>query len=226
MSSPSKSPAELLGKSLFASLQEQDRHEIAAMLRPRRFGAGQVIFGQDEPGSTLYLIEQGEVKLTLSGSDGREMVLATLGPGDLFGELALLDGQAHQTDALARVPSQLWVLQRSDLLPLLERRPVITIQLLALVVQRLRRSTQLAYDVVFLDVPARLARALLELARPDGSTLAIASKPTQSELAAMIGTTRESVNKWLSTFERMGLIRAEGSAIVLLRPDDLRRRVL
>ncbi len=100
-------------------------------------------------------------------------------------------------------------------------RPALALQLLGLVVQRLRRSTQLAYDVAFLDVPARLARVLLDMAG-EGNR---APRPTQVELAALVGSSRESVNKWLGTFERLGWIRVERDAITLLRPADLRRRV-
>lgn len=209
--------------ALFAKLPEADQAAIAAMLRPRRYGRGQVLFQQDEPGSTLYLIEQGRVRLELTSPDGREIVLASLGPGDCFGELALLDGERHQTDAVAREASQLWLLEREDFVGFLNQRPGVAVQLLSLIVQRLRRSTQLAYDVAFLDVPARLARVLLELANQEA---VIVRRPLQTELAAMIGATRESTNKWLGTFERMGLIRSEGNSLLLLRPDDLRRRIL
>src|SRR5439155_12839556 len=132
--------------------------------------------------------------------DGREMVLATLQAGEFFGELALLDGQDQQTDAVAKEACRLWLLRREQFAEFLHRRPDAATQLLGLLAQRLRRSTQLAYDVAFLDVPARLARALLELAG-DTDT---APRTTQAELAAMVGATRESINKWLGTFQRLG----------------------
>jgi CRP-like cAMP-binding protein len=210
---------------LFSGLAPDDLARLGACLRRRRYRAGQVVFMAGDPGSGLYVVESGRVKLSLSSSDGKEMVVALLGPGDFFGELALLAGEPHPTDAEVRETGDLLVLERTDFVQFLHERPGAAVQVVAEVAGRLRRYTQLAYDVAFLDVSARLARVLLDLAEPRGDGLAVPLKMTQSELAAMVVATRESVNKWLGMFERAGLIRVERDAIAIVQPDALRQRI-
>jgi CRP-like cAMP-binding protein len=154
-------------------------------------------------------------------------VLNLLGPGDFFGELALLDGEPRSADAVAQEPCQLLLLQRDDFMHFLEARPHVAIKLLATVSRRLRHTTQQAEDIIFFDLPARLARVLLELAEADSAEgeWVIASRPTQAELAEMVGATRESVNKWLGAYEEQGLIRRERNQLIILQPEALRKRI-
>jgi CRP/FNR family cyclic AMP-dependent transcriptional regulator len=157
------------------------------------------------------------------------MVLALMRPGDFFGELALLDGRPRSADAVAAEDTRLLLLQRDRFLRVLEARPRLAIQLLQVLSERIRRDTQLLQDAVFLDVPGRLAGVLLRLAGasddapPAGRVLPV--RLSQYELASMVGTTRESVNRWLRAFEEGGLIRRAGRQIVLLRPEELRERI-
>jgi CRP-like cAMP-binding protein len=222
-------PSVLAAVDLFAELSAEERAELAACLRRRRYRRGQVIFVRGDAGDSFYIVESGRVKIALTSPDGQELVLNLLGPADCFGELALLDGEPRSADAVAQEPTQLLLLRRDDFLHLLRRRPEAAIRLLALVTRWLRRLTQFAQDEAFLDVPARLARLLLELAeahgRPAEAGIAIELRLTQADLAGMIGVTRRSVNKWLGFYARQGVIRHERGSLTVLRPDALRARI-
>ena len=215
---------------LFADFPHDDLTALAARVRRRRFARGDVIFRRRDPGQTLYIIESGAVRISLDDAErGRHLVLALLGPGDFFGELALLDGDPRSADALAHEPSELLALDRQDFLHFVVARPTATERLLAVLSRRLRQDTQVLQDAAFLDVPARLARALLELAQPDRGQERepgwVTPHLTQMELAGIVGTTRETVNKWLGVFERQGLIRRQRGRFRILREDGLRRRI-
>ena len=214
---------------LFAGLAAEDLVALAANLQRRRYGKGQFIFQQGDPGLCLYLVESGKVKIASFSSEGKGLVLNLLGPGDFFGELALLDGEPRSADAVAQEPCQLLLLQRDDFMDFLEARPHVAIKLLATVSRRLRHTTQQAEDIIFFDLPARLARVLLELAEAERTSVegewVIASRPTQAELAEMVGATRESVNKWLGAYEEQGLVRRERNQLVILQPEALRKRI-
>lgn len=215
---------------LFAGFSPDEQGALTASLRRRHYAKGEVIFHQGDPGSALFIIETGEVKISLPSPEGREIILALLRPGDFFGELALLDGKARSADAVAREPAQLLLLQREDFMRFLQSRPQAVVSLLAALSLRLRQTDQLIQDVAFLDVPTRLARALLYLGdtqgRPEDGKVIIASRLTQTDLADIIGATRESTNKWLRFYQRQGLISYHRGRVTLLKPQDLRRRLL
>jgi len=214
---------------LFADLPEADLRDLAARLRRRRYARGQIIFAQGDPGTSLYIVESGQINTVLASPEGKELVLNSYGPGDVFGELSLLDGEPRSADAVAESDCQLLVLGREEFVRFLEERPRIAISLLASVTRKFRRSTRQVHDIAFLDVPGRLARALLELAEanaratPEGA--AGGFRVTQAELAGMIGATRESVNKWLGHFEEQKLLRRTRGRVTLLRPDLLEQRI-
>lgn len=214
---------------LFAELTSEELDVLSACLRHRRYARGETIFLRGDPGSSLYIVESGRVKIVLSSAEGREFVLALLGPGDFFGELALLDGEPRSADAVAHETSQLLLLQRPDFLRFLDAHPRAAAGLLTVLSQRLRHDAEVLQDVAFLDVPARLARAILQLVedlgQPSGEGTVVASRLTQAELAAMVGATRESINKWLGFYERQGLIRWEAGRLTVLKPDGLRKRI-
>lgn len=212
---------------LFAELSEDELHGLAATLHRRRYAKGEVVFLQGEIGSDLFVVESGHVKIVLTSPEGREFIMALLGPGDFFGELALLDGEPRSADAIAQEDARLLRLRREDFTRFLEERPTIAIRLLAFLTRRLRQDTQALQNSAFLDVPGRIARALVRLAETRGTPtvdgILIASKLTQTELAGMVGATRESVNKWLGAYERQGLIARRAGRILVIRPDELRR---
>ena len=214
---------------LFAGLEPPELDELGAHLRSRRYGRAEYIFQAGDPGSGLYLIEAGRLKIALTSPDGKEIIIALLGADDFFGDLALLDGEPRSADAVTLEPCRLWFLDREEFGRFLDGRPAVARKLLAVLSRRLRRNAQLIQDAAFLEVPDRLARVLLQLAeqegRHEGSSIVIASRLTQSDLAGMVGATRESVNKWLRDFERQGLIHTERGAIRVLDLARLRERV-
>lgn len=211
----------LAGVPLFSGLPPEQLAELERSLQKRRARAGETVFRKNDAGNSLYLIESGSVKVQLASSEGKEVILAMLGPGDFFGELALLDGEPRSADAIAKEDVSLLVLEREDFQRFVVRDPSIAMRLLAALSKRLRRTDQLVQDAAFLDVPARLARLLLTLTEQRDSTEAL----TQSELAAMVGATRESVNRWLQFYRRRGLVESSGGSIRVLDRDELRRHI-
>ena len=222
-------PSVLVKVPLFAEFSRTDLDDLASFVRLRRYPKGSIIFHQGDLGTSLYLIESGEVKLTVTGDSGRRVTLALLGPGAFFGEMSLLDGGPRSTDAAARVECKLGVLSRDQLIPFLAAHPPATASLLSILTRRLRRTTDQVHDAFLLDISARLAKTLLQLAEtnsqsPDGFLRA--PKLTQDELAEMVGGTRESVNKCLKQYARQGIVRCHRGMVVVLKPEELGKHVL
>ena len=210
----------LQGVPFFANLHEDHAGELAGKLVPRRFGTNQVIFHLGDPGGLLYLISRGKVKISHTTSDGQEVVLAILGPGDFFGEMALLDDSPRSATAVALEPTETWTLHRGEFMSYLSDNPDFTLHVLKTLARHIRRlNTQLA-DIFFLDLPGRLARVLLNLAEqygrkmPDGTLIDLSL--TQTDLAEMTGATRVSINKALGRFRRAGWIRVNGRRVTVL----------
>jgi len=219
--------AQLLAEiPMFSCLQAEDLEGLAALLQKRDYGKGEIIFHEGDVGTALFIIRKGSVVIRLSHEDGKEVVLGMLGRGEVFGELALLDGDPRSADAVAREDAQLLVLPRAEFLRFVTNKPQVTMNLLSGLSRLVRHVTQLVHDTAFLDVRARLARVLLELAEnqgepgPDG--VALTSRLTQGELANLVGVTRESVNKWLRFYEKQGLLRNEKGKLTLTNPERLR----
>jgi CRP-like cAMP-binding protein len=214
---------------LFAELDDAERGELNARLRRRRYRKGEMIFLRGDLGRDLFLIESGSVKICLTTEDGKEMTLALLSPGEFFGELALLDGEPRSSDAVAMEPSTFLLLEQSDFLQFVDEHPRVAHRVMGVLSRRLRDNNQLVQDAAFFDIAARLARVILRLAdsvgEPDGDAITIGRRLTQNELAGMIGTTRESVNKWLGEYERQGLIERRNGLIRVLRRDALQKRI-
>jgi len=212
---------------LFTGLGEADVASLAAHLRRRRYARGEVVFLRDDPGDSLFIVKSGVIRIVLTSPEGKEITLAVRGPGDFFGELALLDGEPRSADAVAQGPAELLLLEREDFLALVDDRPSVAVALLKVLSKRLRQASQTVEDAAFLDVPARLAIAILRLldAQIDQPGTMIAARLTQAELAAMVGTRRESINRWLRFYEEQGLIRYDRGQITVLDPVRLRKRV-
>jgi len=212
---------------LFTGLGEADVASLAAHLRRRRYARGEVVFLRDDPGDSLFIVKSGVIRIVLTSPEGKEITLAVRGPGDFFGELALLDGEPRSADAVAQEPAELLLLEREDFLALVDDRPSVAVALLKVLSKRLRQASQTVEDAAFLDVPARLAIAILRLldAQIDQPGTMIAARLTQAELAAMVGTRRESINRWLRFYEGQGLIRYDRGQITVLDPVRLRKRV-
>lgn len=225
------SPKELLVRSpLFAQLTSAELDRLSALLRRRRYRAGEPIFREGDPGTALYIMESGEVKILLGGSEGKEVVLSLLTRGEFFGELALLDGEPRSADAVATVLTELLVLSREDFLRFLREVPAVAVNMLASLSRRFRRTDRLVHDAAFADVRTRVTRLLLELGETRGKSeqdgVVIGSRLTQGDLAGMVGATRESVNKCLRSLAEQGLVRHERGRLILLNVDRLRAQLV
>jgi CRP-like cAMP-binding protein len=223
------SETEILARvPLFAGLPEAERERLSRLLRVRHYTRGEVIFLEGDEGSSLFLIAEGRVRIQLTGADGREVVLNVYGPGEIVGEFAVLDGEPRSADAIAQEPSRVYWLQREDFVAFLDNHPRATMAMLAGLSRRLRHTTRVVQDATFRDVPSRLARVLLELAARHGQALPqgirIDSRLTQGELAAMVGASRETVNRALRGFEQRGMIGWDTNRILIAQPDQLRAR--
>lgn len=224
-------PSVLARVVLFSEFHPEELQELSRNVRRRSYQRGDDVFLQGDPGSTLYIVESGLIRINVVEADrGKQLVLALVGPGEFFGELALLDGEPRSADAVAHADSLLLLLEREDFLRFVMERPSVTRKLLSVLSRRLRQDTQVLQDAAFLDVPARLARALLQLAEAPGVEQrgpgrVLLPKMTQRELAGVVGATRESVNKWLGFYERQGLIARAAGRFLVLDTEGLRRRV-
>jgi CRP-like cAMP-binding protein len=213
---------------LFAGLPPAELERLGSLVRARRYRRGEVIFLEGDVGASLCVIASGQVRIVLSGADGREVVLNVYGPGEFFGEFALLDGKPRSADAIAQETCLLYQLVREDFLSFLESHPRAASTLLAVLSRRVRHTTRVVQDATFRDVPARLARVVLDLATTRGRTtkdgVVLDGRFTQTDLAAMVGASRETVNKALRAFERDGLLRHARGTIMVMRPERLRER--
>jgi CRP/FNR family cyclic AMP-dependent transcriptional regulator len=214
---------------LLAILADDELATLAERMRPRQYRPGTTIFHRDDPGTTLHIITSGLVKLVLSSPEGREMTVGILKAGDFFGEMALFDGGARSASAVTLEATETLTLDRAPFVETLERHPQVATALLCILGDRLRRTDELIQDILFLDLPGRLAKQLLALADERGITTAegiqIDLRLSQSELAAMIGATRESVNRCLSAYADRGVLTLDRDTITLHTPETLRARI-
>ena len=212
--------ASLAAIPFFGGLEPDALDRLAAGMRSRRFRRGEVIFHVGDPGDALFVIVSGEVKISLPSETGDEAILATLRPGDVFGELALLDGAPRSASASALTAAETVILPRERFRELIATETGVRDALLASIAGELRRLTTHVEELHFLDITGRLAARLARLAQESGAPLAdgslrLRTNLTQGDLAAMVGCTRQSVNKLLGQFTDDGLIRLERDAIVV-----------
>jgi CRP-like cAMP-binding protein len=225
---PAAASVALARVPLFHALPEPDLLALAQAARMRRFRRGEVIFHQGDPGDALFIVAQGRVKISLPSDAGDEAILATLRAGDFFGELALLDGAPRSASATALEHTETLVVPRARFREALETVPGFRDALFGLLARELRRLTTHVEELHFLDMTGRLAARLARLADEQGvdagdGTIRLAGPYTQADLAAMVGSTRQSVNKLLGMFASDGLLRLERDAIVVLDVQGLRR---
>jgi CRP/FNR family transcriptional regulator/CRP/FNR family cyclic AMP-dependent transcriptional regulator len=214
---------------LFAGLAPDRLGELGQMVRRRTYHRGETIFHKGDPGNGLYVITNGQVKIVLPSEAGEEAMLAVLNPGDFFGELALFDGLPRSATVTAVQNAEVLLLHRDDFLSFVGRNPEVAVALFEVLSRRLRATDELVEDAIFLDVPGRLAKRLLDLADKHGRRtdqgVEIDLKLTQQDLAAMVGATRESINKHLGWLRDRNIILLDRQRIVLLRPEELRKRI-
>jgi CRP/FNR family cyclic AMP-dependent transcriptional regulator len=207
---------------LFRGLPADKRDVLSARARIVHFAAGQNIFMMGEPGTSLMAVLNGEVRISVTSSGGRELLLAILYPGEFFGEIAVLDGKERTADAHAVTDCDLAVLDRADVLDFFHHQPEALISLVEVLCERLRQTDQHIGDVALLQLPARLAKVLLRIAKLDK----VASPERhitpidlpQREIANMIGAARESVNKCLRRWQQSGIVRVDDNSITITNP--------
>jgi CRP-like cAMP-binding protein len=216
--------------SFFAGLSDRELNSLAACLGKRTFARGVIIFHKGSPGRTLYIIESGKVRIFALSESGREISVNIYGPGDVFGELALLDSLPRSAGAMVVEKATVRTLHRDDFLWHLEEHPRMARSIIEVLSARLRYTTAYAESLAFHDVYRRVADRLLELAdrygRKRGEAIDIDLQLTQAELASWVAATREHVNKVLGTFRDQGLIRVEGQRITILNQQRLTRWVV
>lgn len=214
---------------LFDVLSDGARSGLAAQLERRHVRRGEVIFAEGEPGDAIHLVLDGKIKISRTSADGRENLLAVMAPGDVFGELSLFDPGPRTATASAVVPTELASLSHTELSAYLAQRPDAAQLLLRVLARRLRRTNDAMSDLVFTDVPGRVAKALLGLARQFGvpgadGRVRVEHGLTQEELAQLVGASRETVNKALADFAGRGWLQLESRVVTLTDTDRLERR--
>jgi CRP/FNR family cyclic AMP-dependent transcriptional regulator len=202
----------LRGVPLFAHLGVEELEPLAAAARERPYPRNSVIVFADDPGDALFVVAAGQVKVVLGGEDGREVILAVLGPGDFFGELALIDDQPRSAHVIAMEDARLLVLRRDDFQRALEAYPRIALGMLRALARRLRRADDAIGALVLLDVVGRVARVLLDLAEDGPDGLAV-PRVTHATMAQMIGSSRETVSRTISQLTDRGLIQVTRKGI-------------
>ena len=201
---------------------------LISSLSERRVAKGEILFHEGEPGDHLYVILDGKVKLGRASADGRESLMAILGPGEMFGELSLFDPGPRAATATALTEAQVYRLGNAELMPWLATRPEVAAALLQALARRLRRTNEAMADLVFSDVPGRVAKALMDLGEKFGTMTAnglqVTHDMTQEELAQLVGASRETVNKALADFAQRGWIQLESRQVLILDVDRLGKR--
>lgn len=212
--------AVLAENSLLRHLEAADRARLAEYAQIARFGADEVIFQRGDPGDSMMAVVTGRVKICAHSEDGKELILNIIKPGEVFGEISLIDGEPRTADAAALEPSQLLVLERRDFQRHLEQNPRVAQRLLAILCQRLRRTSAALEESLFLEVPARLARVVLHLAQaygiPAKGGTCIDVKLSQGQLGAIAGITRESVNKQLGLWREAGWVSVRNGYLTVM----------
>jgi len=205
--------------SLFAELDDRELTSIAAVAKTRRYAKDDVVFHADESGDVFCLIREGEVKVTMISPEGKEIILSMLGPGDFFGEMALLDDEPRSATVIATTPLEVVTIWRSDFLSILAENFSITKKVLAELSRRLRTASNRIESLATMDVYGRLARFFLDLAAEGGKGLdngyVAVTRPTHQAIANMIGTSRETVSRLIHDLMKQGLLLSEGKTIYL-----------
>jgi CRP/FNR family cyclic AMP-dependent transcriptional regulator len=220
--------ATLANAGIFQGVDPQAAEALSSALETVEYPRGSAIFSEGELGDRLYIIIEGKVKVGRHSPDGRENLLAVMGPADMFGELTVFDPGPRTSTAVAVTDVRLATMDRGALRDWINKRPEIAEQLLRVLARRLRRTNNALADLIFTDVPGRVAKALLQLARQFGKqengNLRVTHDLTQEELAQLVGASRETVNKALADFGQRGWLRLEGKSVLILDADRLSRR--
>lgn len=202
---------------MFAELDAAELQRISGLCHTQQLAAGEVLFRRGDDGNALFGVRRGQIRIESGTSDGARLTLNFLGPGDLFGEVAVLDGQSCTADATAGEPTELFVLQREDFLAHLEREPRVAIKLIELLCQRIRWMSERMEESVLQPLPVRLARRLCALASDFGAEVHI----SQEQLGVFVGAARESVNRQLQQWRKDGILDLQRGRVLLLNMTKL-----
>ena len=214
--------AALLSKHpLFRELGRDVHERIAAYATTKHVARGETIFMKGDAGASLFAVCSGTVEVLVPSAEGKNAVMNLINAGEIFGEIALLDGQPRTADALAFTDCTLMVLERRDFLPLLREQPDIAVKLLEILCARVRRTTEQVEEMMFLDLEGRLAKALLRLEKSSQAPYRISI--TQRALSEIVGVSREETNKQLQLWSKDNIVRLERGGIVVLRAAALTR---
>src|SRR6185369_16701127 len=220
---------ETLARSgIFQGVDPDAAEALAKEMETIEARKGEIVFSEGEPGDSLYIVLSGKLKVGRRAGDGRQNLIAVMGPSDMVGELSLFDPGPRTATATAVVDTRLARLRKQALRPWLNNRPEIAEQLLRVLARRLRRTNDALADLIFTDVPGRVAKQLLALSErfgsqePDG--LRVHHDLTQEELAQLVGASRETVNKALADFAARGWVRVDSRALTILDAERLGRR--
>ncbi|GAA2237081.1 Crp/Fnr family transcriptional regulator [Rarobacter faecitabidus] len=218
----------VLAAPLFAGIEPNEARALLRSMTPVRLPKGEVLFREGALGDQLFVITGGKIKLGRTSQDGRENLLAVLGPGEMLGELSLFDPGPRTATATAVSDATLLELPHQRLTSWITTHPAVAVPLLGALAARLRRTDEALADLVFSDVPGRVAKALLDLAdrfgQPVSDGIRVTHELTQEELAQLVGASRETVNKALADFTTRKWIRRDGRTLILLEVDRLERR--
>ena len=213
---------------LFTALDEAAAVSLRTSMDTVKIAKGSILFKEGDDGEHLYVIVDGKLKLGTSSGDGRENLLSILGPGEMFGELSLFDPGPRTSTATAVTDAKLLSLSHEKVIPWLRQNPEVSLQLLTRLSQRLRRTNEAVGDLVFSDVPGRVAKALIDLGDRFGKTtpegLLVNHDLTQEELAQLVGASRETVNKALADFAGRGWLKLDGRSVLIADVDRLSKR--
>ena len=213
---------------LFSALDDAASATLRESMIPVKVSKGNTLFKEGDAGDRLYVVVAGKLKLGTTSSDGRENLLSILGPGEMFGELSLFDPGPRTATATAVTDSRLLSLSNDKVIGWVTQHPNVSLQLLGRLAQRLRRSNEVLADLVFSDVPGRVAKAIMDLGNRFGvqkdDGLHVNHDLTQEELAQLVGASRETVNKALADFASRGWVKLEPRAVIVLDFERLVKR--
>lgn len=211
---------------VFAGLDDDDLSRLALMLTEKHYPKDAVVVSASDPGDALYIIVNGDAKVSLWSDSGREIILSTLHSGAFFGEMALIDGESRSANVTVTRDAHILRLARKDFLQVLRRYPSITINVMTEMCVRLRRADESIGNLALLDVYGRVARFLIEKAEEEGDDseegIIIKKMPTQQHIASRIGTSRETVSRALSEFQRRGYIEQRGKGLLVREELDVK----
>ena len=200
---------------LFSGLQEEELTTMSRATVAKNFAKHAIIMREGDKTDALYIITSGKVKVVLSTGGGKEVILAMLGKSELFGEMSPLDQPPRSADVVAMEPTQLLVISKTDFINCLAHNPQMALKIMQGLIQRLRNADRQIQSLALMNVYGRVARTLLELAKPEGGRLVVGEKLSQQDLADMIGASREMVSRIFKDLSHSGYIRFEGRKIIV-----------